>query len=325
LHGIAYASDIASAQVKSAVLLAGLYAKGETEVREPHPTRDYTERMLRAFGWPIEFSPGIARAWRRASPARHGRVGAGGFLVGGVLPGRRVRDSRVRHRAAPRGHESAAHGLLRVLRAMGAHVDIEAMGEQGGEAVADLHVRYAPLHGIDVPVDAVPDMIDEFPALFVAAACASGTTHVRGAAELRVKESDRIATMACGLRSLGLAVEETEDGAAIHGGPLRGGHVDSHGDHRVAMAFAIAGRCARRGAGVRHRERRDLVPRIRCARAQQRVRVARSLSLTGGIRSARPPNLRRPGRRAAPGGSATCAPRRARRGPDRATGCCFRR
>ena len=156
------------------------------------------------------------------------------FLVAAcVIPGSDIVLRRV-------GMNPRRTGLLRVLRAMGAHIDIEAMGEQGGEAVADLHVRYAPLHGIDVPVDAVPDMIDEFPALFVAAACASGTTHVRGAAELRVKESDRIATMASGLRSLGIAVEETEDGAAIHGGPLRGGHVASHGDHRVAMAFAIA-------------------------------------------------------------------------------------
>ncbi len=241
LRGIAYASDIASAQVKSAVLLAGLQAKGETEVREPHPTRDYTERMLRAFGWPIEFSPGIARlsgghrlrATDVCVPADFSS--AAFFLVAAcVIPGSDIVLRRV-------GMNPRRTGLLRVLRAMGAHVDIEAMGEQGGEAVADLHVRYAPLHGIDVPVDAVPDMIDEFPALFVAAACASGTTHVRGAAELRVKESDRIATMACGLRSLGAVVEETEDGAAIHGGPLRGGHVASNGDHRVAMAFAIAG------------------------------------------------------------------------------------
>ncbi|MUV14772.1 3-phosphoshikimate 1-carboxyvinyltransferase [Noviluteimonas gilva] len=241
LRGISYASDIASAQVKSAVLLAGLHAKGDTEVREPHPTRDYTERMLRAFGWPIEFSPGVARlsgghrlrATDVSVPADFSS--AAFFLVAAcVIPGSDIVLRRV-------GMNPRRTGLLRVLRAMGAHVDIEAMGEQGGEAVADLHVRYAPLHGIDVPVDAVPDMIDEFPALFVAAACASGTTRVRGAAELRVKESDRIATMASGLRSLGIAVEETEDGAAIHGGPLRGGHVASHGDHRVAMAFAIAG------------------------------------------------------------------------------------
>ncbi|KGQ19409.1 3-phosphoshikimate 1-carboxyvinyltransferase [Lysobacter dokdonensis DS-58] len=241
LRGISYSSEIASAQVKSAVLLAGLYAKGDTEVREPHPTRDYTERMLRAFGWPIEFSPGVARlrgghrlrATDVSVPADFSS--AAFFLVAAsVIPGSDIVLRGV-------GMNPRRTGLLRVLRAMGAHVDIEAMGEQGGEAVADLHVRHAPLHGIDVPVDAVPDMIDEFPALFVAAACASGATRVRGAAELRVKESDRIATMSCGLRSMGIAVEETEDGATIHGGALHGGHVVSHGDHRVAMAFAIAG------------------------------------------------------------------------------------
>ena len=244
LHGITYSSDIASAQVKSAVLLAGLHAQGITEVREPHPTRDYTERMLRAFGWPIDFSPGVARlsgghrlrATDVSVPADFSS--AAFFLVAAcVIPGSDIVLRRV-------GMTPRRTGLLRVLRAMGAHVDIEAMGEQGGEAVADLHVRYAPLHGVEVPVDAVPDMIDEFPALFVAAACAEGATTVRGAAELRVKESDRIATMACGLRALGIAVDETPDGATIQGGAMHGAHITSHGDHRVAMAFAITGqRC----------------------------------------------------------------------------------
>jgi 3-phosphoshikimate 1-carboxyvinyltransferase len=241
LKGIHYASEIASAQVKSAVLLAGLQAKGETQVREPHPTRDYTERMLRAFGWPIDFSPGIARlsgghrlrATNVSVPADFSS--AAFFLVAAtVVPGSDI----VLHRV---GMNPRRTGLLRVLRAMGAHIDVEQMGEEGGEAVADLHARHAPLHGVDVPVDAVPDMIDEFPALFVAAACATGTTTIRGAAELRVKESDRIATMAAGLRSLGIDVEETPDGATIRGGAFRGGHVASQGDHRVAMAFAIAG------------------------------------------------------------------------------------
>ena len=134
-------------------------------------------------------------------------------------------------------------GVLHVLRAMGADITESSAGEQGGEPVADLRVRHARLHAIEVPVEHVPDMIDEFPALFVAAACASGSTVVRGAAELRVKESDRIATMAAGLRALGIHVDETPDGAAIHGGQLRGGNIDSHGDHRIAMAFAIAAQC----------------------------------------------------------------------------------
>jgi 3-phosphoshikimate 1-carboxyvinyltransferase len=131
-------------------------------------------------------------------------------------------------------------GLLHVLRAMGADIREENASEAGGEPIADLVVRHAPLRGIEVPTGHVADMIDEFPALFVAAACAGGTTTIRGAAELRVKESDRIATMAAGLRTLGIEVAETPDGAAIHGGALQDGRVDSHGDHRVAMAFAVA-------------------------------------------------------------------------------------
>jgi len=127
---------------------------------------------------------------------------------------------------------------------MGADIREENRNEQGGEPVADLVVRHAPLHGIDVPVEIVPDMIDEFPALFVAAACAKGRTIVRGAAELRVKESDRIATMAAGLRALGIDIEETPDGAVIEGGRLAGGVVESHGDHRIAMSFAVAAQLA---------------------------------------------------------------------------------
>jgi 3-phosphoshikimate 1-carboxyvinyltransferase len=244
LRGIEHKSEIASAQIKSAVLLAGLQAHGKTRVLEAHPTRDYTERMLRAFGWPIDFSPGVATltgghrlcATNVAVPADFSS--AAFFLVAAsVVPGSDVVVRRV-------GMNPRRTGLLRVLREMGATIEIGERGEHGGEEVADLHVRHAPLHGIDVPLDVVPDMIDEFPAFFVAAACAKGTTRIRGAAELRVKESDRIATMAAGLRSLGVVVEETNDGAAIHGGHLRGGNVVSHGDHRVAMAFAIAGQVA---------------------------------------------------------------------------------
>jgi len=132
-------------------------------------------------------------------------------------------------------------GLLAALRAMGADIQTTAARDVGGEPVADLVVRHAPLHGIDVPVELVPDMIDEFPALFVAAAAARGRSTVRGAAELRVKESDRIAVMARGLRALGVRVEETPDGAVIEGGVAAGGEVHSAGDHRCAMSFAIAG------------------------------------------------------------------------------------
>ncbi len=242
LHGIEFASPVASAQVKSAVLLAGLYAQGDTAVTEPHPTRDYSERMLRAFGVEIEFSPGKARlrggqrlrATDIAVPADFSS--AAFFLVAAsVIPGSTLTLRQV-------GLNPRRTGLLAALRLMGADIREENHAEQGGEAVADLVVRHAPLHGAEIPEALVPDMIDEFPALFVAAAAAQGNTIVRGAAELRVKESDRLAAMATGLRSLGVQVDETEDGATIHGGTeLGSGTIESHGDHRIAMAFAIAG------------------------------------------------------------------------------------
>jgi len=241
LHAIDFASPVASAQVKSAVLLAGLYADGETRVVEPHPTRDYTERMLAAFGVDIAFSPGQARlrggqrlrATDIAVPADFSS--AAFFIVAAsIIPG-----SDVLLRAV--GLNPRRTGLLAALRLMGADIVEENHGEHGGEPVADLRVRYAPLHGARIPEALVPDMIDEFPALFVAAAAAEGQTIVSGAAELRVKESDRLGAMAGGLRGLGIQVDETPDGATIHGGAIGGGAIDSHGDHRIAMAFAIAG------------------------------------------------------------------------------------
>jgi 3-phosphoshikimate 1-carboxyvinyltransferase len=245
LHGIDYAPPVASAQVKSAVLLGGLYAKGETTVREAHPTRDYTERMLAAFGWPIAFSPGYAslsgghrlRATEVVVPADFSS--AAFFVVAATL----VPKSELRLRSV--GLNPRRTGLLAVLRAMGADIREEKRHEQGGEIVADLVVRAAPLHGIEVPIEHVPDMIDEFPILFIAAAAARGTTTIRDAAELRVKESDRIATMANGLRALGISVIETPDGAVIEGGRVGAGQVDSAGDHRVAMSFAVAGLVAK--------------------------------------------------------------------------------
>lgn len=246
LRGIDYVLPVASAQVKSAILLAGLYAQGTTSVTEPHPTRDYTERMLSAFGVDIEFSPGFARlrggqrlrATDVAVPADFSS--AAFFLVAAsIVPGSELRLRQV-------GLNPRRTGLLQALRMMGADIREENAGEHGGEPVADLVVRHAPLRGIEVPVELVPDMIDEFPALFVAAACAEGPTVVRGAAELRVKESDRLAAMATGLRTLGLRVDETPDGATIHPGPLGGGTIESHSDHRIAMAFAVA---AQRAAG----------------------------------------------------------------------------
>jgi 3-phosphoshikimate 1-carboxyvinyltransferase len=241
LQGIDYTLPVASAQVKSALLLAGLYAQGETHIVEPHPTRDYTERMLAAFGWPIEFAPGEARLrGGHRLQARDVDVpadfsSAAFFLVAAAItPGSELRLERV-------GMNPRRTGLLHALRRMGADIREENPAEQGGEPVADLVVRHAPLRGIEVPVELVPDMIDEFPALFVAAAAAQGPSVVRGAAELRVKESDRLAAMAAGLAALGIAVDEAPDGATIHGGRLQGGAVDSRGDHRIAMSFAVAG------------------------------------------------------------------------------------
>jgi 3-phosphoshikimate 1-carboxyvinyltransferase len=246
LRGIEYTLPVASAQVKSAVLLAGLYADGETVIHEPHPTRDYTERMLQAFGWPIAFGAGWARVsgGHRLHPVEV-RVpadfsSAAFFIVAAsVVPG-----SDLLLRAV--GMNPRRTGLLTVLRAMGADIVETPCGEQGGEPVADLRVRHARLRGIAVPEACVPDMIDEFPVLFAAAALAEGTTVVTGAAELRVKESDRIATMASGLRALGARIDETPDGAVIHGGSLHGGDVHAHGDHRIAMALVVA---AQRASG----------------------------------------------------------------------------
>ncbi|HEY0333356.1 MAG TPA: 3-phosphoshikimate 1-carboxyvinyltransferase [Stenotrophomonas sp.] len=244
LQAIDFVSPVASAQVKSAVLLAGLYADGDTCVSEPHPTRDYTERMLSAFGVEIEFSPGKARlrggqrlrATDIAVPADFSS--AAFFIVAAsVIPG-----SEVVLRAV--GLNPRRTGLLAALRLMGADITEENHGEHGGEPVADLRVRHAKLRGVQIPEALVPDMIDEFPALFVAAAAAEGETVVTGAAELRVKESDRLGAMAGGLRACGIRVDETPDGATIHGGQLVSGVIDSHGDHRIAMAFSIAGQLA---------------------------------------------------------------------------------
>ncbi len=241
LRGIHYTPPVASAQVKSAILLAGLYADGVTEVREVHPTRDYSERMLAAFGWPIEFGPGWARLsgghrLHAASVSVPADFSSAAFFIvaATIVPGSELLLRDV-------GMNPRRTGLLAALRLMGADIVEENPRGHGAEPIADLRVRHAPLHGIDVPAALVPDMIDECPILFIAAATARGTTRISGAAELRVKESDRIAVMALGLRELGIEVVEQADGATIQGGVIGGGAVDSHGDHRIAMGFAVAG------------------------------------------------------------------------------------
>jgi len=244
LVGISYQLPVASAQVKSALLLAGLYAQGRTQVTEPAPTRDHTERMLRGFGYEVEVDDdtiavsggGTLTSTRIDVPADISS--AAFFLVGAsIAPGSDLVLEHV-------GMNPTRIGVVNILRLMGADIEIDNERTVGGEPVADLRVRSARLHGIDIPEAQVPLAIDEFPALFIAAAQAEGTTRLTGAHELRVKESDRIAVMAQGLATLGIVHEETDDGIIISGQPgtpWRGGAVDSHGDHRIAMSFAMAG------------------------------------------------------------------------------------
>ena len=251
LSGIDYSSPVASAQVKSAVLLAGLRARGMTSVTEPHPTRDYTERMLQAFGVDIDYRPGFARLMggqmlRATDVQVPGDFSSAAFaIVAATL----VPDSELVLENI--GIDPRRTGLLDALKLMGARIDVQDVRHAPTGDIATLVVHHTLLRGIDVPVDIVPDMIDEFPVLFAAAACAQGTTRVRGAAELRVKESDRIAAMANGLRALGVVVHETEDGADIVGGIAQGGDVDSLGDHRIAMALTVLAQRASEDVRIR--------------------------------------------------------------------------
>ena len=240
LRGIDYAMPVASAQVKSCLLLAGLYAQGETCVIEPAPSRDHTERMLEGFGYPVRRSgprvcvSGGGRLTACAIDVPADVSSAAFFLVGAsIAAGSELVLEHV-------GVNPTRTGVLDILRLMGADVTRENERLAGGEPVADLRVRAARLRGAVIPPELVPLAIDEFPAVFVAAACAEGETVVSGAAELRVKESDRIQVMADGLRVLGVDARPTADGMIIRGGRFGGGRVDSRGDHRVAMAFAMA-------------------------------------------------------------------------------------
>jgi 3-phosphoshikimate 1-carboxyvinyltransferase len=246
LRGIDYALPIASAQVKSAVLLSGLYAEGPTRLREPAESRDHTERMLRRFGAAIATEGGVVRV-APGTPLEATRVdvpadlsSAAFFLVGAAMsPGS---DLVIEHV----GVNPTRTGVLDLLRLMGADIEVSEVhssswADEGGEPVADVRVRGGALRGVEIPERLVPLAIDEFPALFIAAAAARGQTVLSGAKELRHKESDRIETMARGLRTLGIEARPTADGIVIRGGALQGGVVDSASDHRVAMAFAMAG------------------------------------------------------------------------------------
>lgn len=240
LRGMNYTMPMASAQVKSSLLLAGLYANGKTCITEPAPTRDHTERMLQGFGYAVERhnstvcveGGGMLRGTKIDVPADISS--AAFFMVGASIA--TGSDLTLEHV----GINPTRIGVINILRAMGADITLQKEQVVGGEPVADIRVRAAPLRGIAIPADQVPLAIDEFPVLFIAAACAQGTTILTGAEELRIKESDRIQSMAEGLLKLGIDAKPTSDGMIIQGGKLTGGVVNSFGDHRIAMAFSIA-------------------------------------------------------------------------------------
>jgi len=240
LKSIDYDMPMASAQVKSCLLLAGLYAEGETWVTEPAPTRDHTERMLQGFGYEV-MHDGPRRGVKGGGKLTACDIdvpadisSAAFFLVGASIA--EGSDLTLQHV----GMNPTRDGVINILQLMGADIQVSNERVIGGEPVADLRVRSAKLKGIQIPEDQVPLAIDEFPALFVAAACAEGETVLTGAEELRVKESDRIQVMADGLIALGVDAKPTPDGIVIQGGSIGGGSVDSHGDHRIAMSFAMA-------------------------------------------------------------------------------------
>jgi 3-phosphoshikimate 1-carboxyvinyltransferase len=244
LRAIDYAMPVASAQVKSAVLLAALQADGLTSVSEPAPTRDHTERMLRGFGVDVRrdgskvLLPGGQTLEAAAVAVPGDFSSAAFFIVAGCLAasdGLLIRNV---------GINPTRTGLIDMLRLMGAEIMVQPQGAAEPEPVADILVRRSALRGVRVPEALVPLAIDEFPVFFIAAAAASGETLVTGASELRVKESDRLAVMAAGLRAIGVDCELLPDGIRIQGGAIGGGRIDSHGDHRVAMAFAVASVCA---------------------------------------------------------------------------------
>ncbi len=244
LRGQVLDTRVASAQVKSALIFAALYAEGESVITEPRPTRDYTESMLKALGWPIAFEPG------RVSVRGGGRLHAGNIRIPGdlssaafliaaalLIPGSDITLRNI-------GINPRRTGILQAFKLMGGDISLLDQRLESGEPVADIRIRHSELHGIELPEALVPDMIDECPIFFVVAALAQGKTRATGLAELRVKESDRIASMVKGLRSMGAQVEESPDGVLISGGTLAGGIVDSFEDHRIAMSFAVAGQCA---------------------------------------------------------------------------------
>ena len=255
LRPISYALPVASAQLKSALLLAGLCAGVAVELTEPGCSRDHTERMLAAAGVPIDVSgqrlrmepvPAFRLGDRLDVPADLSSA-AFWLVLAAIQPQAHIRLENI-------GVNPSRDGVLRLLERMGARIRRDNPREQGGEPVADLECSAATLTAIDIDAADVALAIDEIPILLVAAACADGTTRLRGAGELRVKESDRLAAMASGLRTLGIAVEEYDDGLDVTGGRFGAGEIDSRGDHRIAMAFAVAATVAEGPVRIRNVE-----------------------------------------------------------------------
>ncbi len=253
LHGVDYKMIVSSAQVKSAILLAGLYAEGDTSITEPNLTRDHTERMLTAFSYPIRKTKNTVTI-----NSEHELIGtdisvpgdissAAFFMVAAsIIPGSDIILKNV-------GLNSTRTGIIDILLSMGADIEIINKRLCGEEPVADIHVKHAQLEGIDIPTSMVPLAIDEFPVIFVAAAAAKGQTLLHGARELRVKESDRIAVMVKGLQRMGIECQAFDDGVYIEGGILKeGGTINSYGDHRIAMAFTIAASICKHEVTIDH-------------------------------------------------------------------------
>ncbi|WP_416209900.1 3-phosphoshikimate 1-carboxyvinyltransferase [Legionella sp. PATHC035] len=244
LNGIDYVMPEASAQVKSCILLAGLYARGKTRITETGVSRDHTELMLKYFSYPVHHKDNVLMIDSTSECLGTeifvpGDISSAAFFMvaATIIPGSDVLIRNV-------GINPTRTGIIHILLEMGANITLLNQRQLGEEWVADLRVKYAPLKGINIGAHMVPLAIDEFPAIFVAAACAQGQTTLHGASELRFKESDRIATMVDGLSKLGIHAEAFDDGVMIEGGIMHGGSVESRGDHRIAMSFAIAGAVA---------------------------------------------------------------------------------
>lgn len=246
LHGIHYDSPVASAQVKSCILLAGLYANGETSVTEPGLSRNHTELMLKEFGADIRSVHDLdcSRTTAIIQPGRelHGQKltvpgdisSAAYFIAAGLI----VPDSEIRITNV--GINPTRAGILKICEDMGARIELSNERTEGGEKIADITVRTSRLHGTVIEGDIIPALIDEIPVIAVMAAVAEGTTVIRDAAELKVKETDRIETVTDNLKAMGCDVTPTEDGMIINGGKLKGASIHTLLDHRIAMAFSIA-------------------------------------------------------------------------------------